>query len=82
MSVPTHADEIEMVVKILVDAPAEGVSLDEIQEVTESIGRRLTLREINAILCNLGGKIAHEKMFIKGKTGKKVTRFRLKLNRI
>lgn len=79
MTDQTRVDDIEMVVKILVDAPTEGISLDGIQEKTEAVNRRLSLREINMILCDLGGKVGHEKIRLKG-IGK-VTLFHLKLSR-
>lgn len=79
MSGQTHADQIERIVRILSDAPAEGVSLDQIQDATEREGDRLTLREINMLICDLGNKVGHEKTRIKG-IGK-VTKFFLRLNR-
>lgn len=79
MSDRTHADQIERMVRILSDAPVEGLSLDDIQDATIASGERLSLREINLLLCDMGGKVGHEKTRVKG-VGK-VTRFFLKLNR-
>ena len=73
---PTRAEDWERMLRILVEAPAGGLSLDEIQAVTARQGDKLSLRTINILLCDLMGQIRHEK--VRGPRGAKVTRFSLK----
>jgi hypothetical protein len=73
---PTRADDCERMLRILIEAPPEGLSLDEIQAVTEQQGEKLSLRTINIILVDLMGQIRSEK--VRGRRGQKVTKFNLK----
>lgn len=73
---PTRAEDCERMLRILIESPEGGLSLDEIQAVTERQGDKLSLRTINTILCDLMGRIRHEK--VRGPRGAKVTRFSLK----
>jgi hypothetical protein len=73
---PTRADGCERMLRILSDAPMEGLSLDEIQAITAGQGDKLSLRSINDILCDLMGQTQHEK--VRTRNGSKVTKYRLK----
>lgn len=74
-SQPTRADDCERVLRILSDAPSGGLSLDEIQAVTVATGEKWSLRTVNAVLCDLGNQVGHEKTRIKSG---KVTKFFIK----
>ena len=76
---PTRADDLAFMLRILTDAPVEGLSLDEIQARTKEAGDQLSLRTINLLLCDLMGQLRHEKVRVKG--GSKVTKYSLKTNR-
>jgi hypothetical protein len=72
MSYLNLADDCELMVRVLEDAPPQGLSFDEILPKTPS----WTFHKINAVLCALGSKVTHEKQRDRNR---KVTRYRLKL---
>lgn len=72
---PTHQDDLERMLRILADAPAGGISIEEIQKVTAATGETWSFRTINGLLCDLMSQVAHEK--IRTRTGK-VTKYSLK----
>jgi hypothetical protein len=76
---PTHADDCSRLLRILADAPVEGLSLDEIQAVTERTGEKWSLRTVNDVMCSIRAQVAHEKVRVRGQG--KVTKYRLKLTR-
>ena len=81
MSVHTLADDCERMVRILVDAPIEGYSLEEIREKTLGSTDPWSLHTVNTILCELRmkqGAVTCEK--IRRKSGK-VTVYKLKGNK-
>ena len=73
-SKPTLADDYARLLGILADAPSEGLSIEDIQRVTNS-GETWSFRTINSLLCGLGSQITHEKSRIKNV---KATRYKLK----
>ena len=70
----TLADDYARLLGILADAPPEGLSIEDIQHVTNS-GETWSFRTINSLLCGLGSRISHEKTRIKNV---KATRYKLK----
>ena len=80
MSIHSLANDCERMVRILVDAPTEGLSLEEIRQKTLGSDDPWSLRTVNDILCELRmkqGAVTCEKA--RRKTGK-VTLYRLKGN--
>lgn len=75
MSKPTLADDCSRMIKILADAPKEGLSYQEIADVCIATGEAWSFRTITQTLCALGRKITSEKNRPQGKL--KATRFRL-----
>ncbi len=53
MSKPARADECECLVRILSDAPSDGLSLEEIREKTSQGGEVMSYHAINDVLCDL-----------------------------
>lgn len=76
MSKPTHQDDCERMLRILSDAPIDGLSLDEIQAVTSRTGETWSITTINDVLCSIMGQIVNQKIRVKG--GKKITKYMLK----
>ena len=75
MSKPNHADDCERLLRILADAPAEGLSKEEIQAVTDRTDEAWSLHTINTLLCDLRPQVAFEKVNVRGR---KVTKYSLK----
>lgn len=76
MSKPTLADDCARIIRLLADAPIEGLSLDEIQIRTGNDGHeRWSLRTINSVLCSLGNQVTHSKL--RTRNGK-VTKYQLR----
>ncbi len=79
MSNPTHptfADDCERLLRILIDAPETGITVDEIQAKTEGTDDLWSLRTVNGVLTEL---VLHKRAaFTKGRErGVKVTRYHL-----
>lgn len=74
---PSHADDCERMLRILSDAPSGGLTMDEIQSVTQA-GEVWSLSTINDVLCAIRPQIAVEKVRVRGK---KLTKYSLKLGR-
>lgn len=75
---PSHADDCERLLRLLSDAPAGGLTMDEIQTVTAQSGEPWSLATINDVLCAIRPQIAVEKV---RQRGKKLTRYGIKLGR-
>ena len=70
----THADDCERLLLILADAPAEGLSIEEIQGGAPK-GDPWSFRTINGLLCDLRPQVGFAKVSVRGR---KVTKFFLK----
>lgn len=68
---PTRADDCEMVLRLIADAPADGLSIDEIQVKTT-----WSRHYVNSILCDLISRIRNESVRVK--SGKKIVKYTLK----
>lgn len=71
MSKATLADDCTTVLRLLADAPPEGLSQDEIAAATG-----WSLRTVNGVLCDLIGKVKGEK--VHAGRGGRVTKYTLK----
>jgi hypothetical protein len=75
---PSPADDAALVLTILGDGPAEGLSLDEIRaEVGRRTGEAWSLRTANVVLCGLMSQVKHHKVRQHGAA--KVSKFYLKI---
>src|SRR5262249_20242071 len=74
---PSHADDCERVLRILMEAPRGGMSLDEIKARTRETGEEWSLRTVNATLVALGNQVGHQK--VRESKGGKVTKYYLKV---
>jgi len=70
---PTHADDCERLLLILADAPADGLTMDEIHERTKA-GEVWTTTLISRLLSGLGRRIKAEQS---RQRGRKITRYSL-----
>ncbi|SIO37731.1 hypothetical protein SAMN05444166_4213 [Singulisphaera sp. GP187] len=65
---PTHQDDLARMLRILSDAPTEGMSIEEIQDLTATTDDPWSQRTINSLLCDLGRQVSNEK--VRSKSGK------------
>lgn len=67
-------EDIKRMSGILQSAPAGGLSLEEIQKVTED-GEKLSFRTINDVLCQMGNRVKFEKVRV---NQRRVTKYTLR----
>jgi hypothetical protein len=68
---PTCADDCEIVLRLIADAPPDGLSMDEIQVATT-----WSRHYVNSILCDLASRVRNTS--VRGKSGKKIVKYTLK----
>lgn len=73
---PTRQDDCVRLLRILADAPAGGLSMEEIQHITTRTGETWSYRTINMVLCDIRPQITHEKVRERGRG--KVTKYALR----
>lgn len=68
MTTPTHADDCERILRILMDAPPGGLSMEEILLATsQKGGEPWSFRTINGLLSDLSSQVEHAKVRVKSK---------------
>lgn len=75
MSRQSYADDCERILRILMDAPPGGLSLDEIIAVTSKSDDPWSSRTVNSLLCDLSPQVACVKARVRNR---KVSKYELK----